>query len=296
MTDADVSRLSDSLTYEIIHALGLPRTLGWQRFFKPLFRRATEQLCHIGLTFDRLILERGFSRAAEWSLSNWCRGILARGREHVPAEGPLLVVSNHPGAYDALVIAAQLQRDDLRVVASDLPLLRDLPNLRRRIFFIPINIQDTFHRMSGLLSAVRYLRDGGAVLLMGSGTIDPDPAVYPGASAHLQRWSEATDVFLRFVPEARVLLSAVSHIVSPKWARHPLTWLQRAGMPRRRLAEFGQVLQQLFSPGSLYVSPRLSFAPPLNAAELGESPREVLIQEERWLLEAHCREFGGSAD
>jgi hypothetical protein len=294
--DEEIDRLSEGIVDEIIHAVGLPRTPGWHRFFSPVFRQATRQLCWIGLTFDHLIAERGFSWAARWSLAHWCRGILARGQESIPAEGPLLVVSNHPGAYDVLVIASQLRRDDVGLVASDLPLLRGLPNLRRRIFSIPINMQDTFHRMSGLLSAVRYLRDGGAVLLMGSGTIDPDPAVYPGAAAHLQRWTRAVDVFLRFVPEASVVLSAVSHVVSPRWARHPLTWLQRDGMPRRRLAEFGQILQQLLRPGSLYVSPRLSFAGPLTADELGESPRESLIQRERCLLEAHCLEFGGSSD
>jgi hypothetical protein len=137
------------------------------------------------------------------------------------------------------------------------------------------------------------LKDGGAVLLMGSGTIDPDPAVYPGALAHLQRWTEAASLFLRFVPRTRILLTAVSHIVSPQWARHPLTWLQRGGMEKRRIAEFGQVIQQLFRPGSLYVSPRLSFAPTLTAAELGDSPRDALVEREASLLKEHCREFGG---
>lgn len=294
--NADIADLSDALVGEIVQAVGLPKTPGWRRLFRPLLRKATGRLCQIGLTFDRLIVERGFSGACQWSLNNWCRGILARGRERVPAEGPLLVLSNHPGAYDALVVAAELLRDDVGLVASDLPLLRDLPNLRRRIFSIPINIQATFSRMSGLLCAVRHLRQGGAVLLMGSGTIDPDPAVARGAAAQLQRWTRAVDVFLGFVPEARVMLAAVSHVVSPRWARHPLTWLQPDGMPRRRLAEFGQLLQQLIWPGSLYVSPRLSFAGPLEAAELDKSPREAVIRRERSLLEAHCREFGGFAD
>jgi hypothetical protein len=65
-------------------------------------------------------------------------------------------------------------------------------------------------------------------------------------------------------------------------------------MERRRIAEFGQVLQQLFLPGSLYVSPRLSFAPALTAAELGDSPRVALVKRESLLLEEHCREYGGS--
>jgi hypothetical protein len=289
----DVRRMSEDLIYEIVNAFGLPKTEGWYRRVRPFLHKATEHLAHIGLTCDRMIAENGLRKAAEWSLSHWCRDIRVRGRENIPADGPLLIVSNHPGAYDALVIAAQLPRPDLHVIASDLPFLRSLKNASRRIFFIPINKSDTAHRMAGMLSAVRYLKDGGAVLLMGSGTIDPDPAVYPGALAHLQRWTEAASLFLRFVPRTHVLLTAVSHIVSPQWARHPLTWLQRGGMEKRRIAEFGQVIQQLFRPGSLYVSPRLSFAPTLTAAELGDSPRDALVEREASLLKEHCREFGG---
>lgn len=292
-TTEEIRRMSEQLIREIVNACGLPPTDDWCRRFRLVFRQATDRIADIGLTFDRLITECGFPNACAWSLNHWCRGILAHGQEHVPAEGPLLIVSNHPGAYDALVIASQLRRPDLRLVASDLPFLRSLQNVSQRIFFIPINKSDTYHRMAGMLSAVRYLKDGGAVLLMGSGTIDPDPAVYPGALAHLQRWTEAASLFLRFVPQTRVVLSAVSHIVSPKWAHHPLTWFQRGGMEKRRMAEFGQVLQQVFFPGSLYVSPRLSFSEPLSVTELGDSPRAVLVQKEANLLTDHCREFGG---
>jgi hypothetical protein len=290
----DVHRLSDNLVYEILNAFGLPKTEGWYHRIQPIFYKATEHLSNIGLTFDRMVVESGLRKAAEWSLSHWCRGILARGQENVPKEGPLLVVSNHPGAYDALVIAARLPRPDLHLIASDLPFLRSLKNLSQRIFFIPIDKSDTAHRMAGMLSAIRYLKDGGAVLLMGSGTIDPDPAVYPGALSHLKRWTEASSLFLRFVPQTRVLLTVVSHVVSPKWARHPLTWLKRGGLEKRRIAEFGQVLQQLFFPGSLYASPRLSFSPALTVAELGDSPRDVLVMRESLLLENHCQEYGGS--
>jgi hypothetical protein len=291
--NADIQRMSDNLIDEVLSALGLPRSPGWHRLLKPVVHKGTEQLARIGLTSDRIIAEKGFSAAAQWCLSNWCRDILARGREHIPCEGPLLLVSNHPGAYDALVITAQVPRTDLRLIASDLPFLRSLRNASERIFFIPINKGEINQRMGGLLSAIRYLKNGGAVLLMGSGTIDPDPAVYPGAAESLQRWTDAAELFLRFVPQTRVLLTAVSHIVLPQWARHPLTWLQRGGMERRRLAEFGQVLQQLFFPGSLYASPRLSFAPPLAGSDLGDSPRQELIEREHQLLAEHCREFGG---
>jgi hypothetical protein len=284
---ADVHRMSDNLIDEVLNALGLPRTTAWHRLVSPLFHRATDRLSQIGLTFDQLILEYGFPKAAEWCLNHWCRDIRIRGQANIPAGGPLLIISNHPGAYDALVIASRCLRQDIHLIASDLPFLRSLRNASQRFFFIPINKLATQQRMAGMLSAARYLKDGGAVLLMGSGTIDPDPAVYPDAAAHLERWTEAVNVFLRLAPQTHVLLTAVSHIVAPQWARHPLTWLRSNGMEKRRIAEFGQVLQQLFFPGSIYLSPRLSFAEPVMVADLGNSPRDTLIQMETSLLNDH---------
>lgn len=292
--EKEIQRVNDSLRADILKVLGLPATEPWSNLGNLLFGKATRHLANIGLTFDRMINERGLLKASAWSLTHWCRDILANGVENVPSQGPLLVVSNHPGAYDALVIASRLPRRDLHIIASDLPFFHALENFSQRVFFIPFNINNAAGRMAGMLSAVRYLKDGGAILLMGSGTIDPDPAVYPGALTYLQRWTDAASLFLRYVPQTRVLLSAVSHIVHPSWAHHPLTWLRKGGMEKRRLAELGQVFQQLFFPGSLYVSPRLSFSEAISAGELGDSPRQAILERESSLLIEHCQKFGGN--
>lgn len=289
----EVKRLTEALLLEVIKILGLPRTRGWCEACRLLFGRGLRNLAEIGLTFDRLLVERGLREASAWALTHWCHNLLAQGQENTPLQGPLLIISNHPGTYDALVLAAHLPRPDLHFIVSDLPFFRALKNFSRRAFFIPPNVKDAVGRMAGMLAAVRHLKSGRAVLLMGSGTIDPDPAVYPGARKNLQRWTEAANLFLRFVPETHVLLAIVSHVLHPKWAHHPLVHLWRNGLERRRVAEFFQVIQQLFHPGSLYVSPRVTFSPAWTASELGDSPRKALIQRATALLEAHCTLFGG---
>jgi len=295
MKQEDVlNKMSSQLCFEIIKAFGLPKTDNWYGRLKPILSRATDNFSRIALMFDKLIAERDISEAARWSISNWCKGILARGCESVPREGPLLVVSNHPGAYDALVIAACLPRPDLHLVVSDFPFLRYLENLGDRICSIPINKTDIQNRMAGMVSAIRHLKNGGAVLLMGSGTIEPDPAVSPGALQYIQRWTNAVNLFFRIVPDTQVVLAAVSHILTRKWAHHPLTWFQNDGMEKRRLAEFGQVLQQLFFPGSVYATPRLSLAPAQISGIMKSSVRDVLLEQESSLLIDHCNEFGGN--
>ena len=292
--DDDIWKMSSQLGYEILNALGFPKAENWYRRLKPYISRATENFSRIALNFDKLVTESDITQAARWSISNWCKGILARGCENVPRQGPLLIVSNHPGAYDALVITSCIPRPDLKLIASDIPFLHYLHNLSQRIFFIPLNKSDTHNRMAGLLSAVRHLKNGGAVLLMGSGTIEPDPAVSSGAIQYIQRWTNAVNLFLHSVPETQVVLSAISHILTPKWARHPITLLQNGGMEKRRIAEVGQVLQQLFFPGSLYVSPRLSLCPARFSNNLEPSPRDIILQQESTLLIDHCHEFGGN--
>ncbi len=296
--DTDIEALSESLVGEIFKALGLSGAGRVRRILGPLFRRATRRLSQIGVTFGRLCESDGFPKAAEWALTHWCTDMRARGTAEAPAGGPLLVVSNHPGTYDALVIAAHLKRDDMLIFASNIPFLENLPRVSRYFFFLdPIDVQA---RMRETRSGIRHLQQGGAILLYGSGQIDPDPALFPDEAARcVERWSRSIDLFLRLVPETKVLLSVVSHVVSRGWARSPLTWLRRRPLDKRRLVEFGQVLQQLFFPGSLYLSPRLSFSPPLAVEALrAESATgrvwPILVAREKRLMAEHLAAFGES--
>lgn len=291
--DSETKALSESLIGEIFKALGRPEHGRARRAFGPLFSLATDRLSEIGMTFDRMCTKQGFPIAAEWALTNWCRDLAARGTELIPADGPLLVLSNHPGTYDMLMVASRLKRKDLRIFASDIPFLMGLPNASR--YFIFLNL-DAKERMTKTREAIRHLRDGGVVLLQGSGQIDPDPAVSEEAARNIDLWSHSVDLFLQFAPRTKVLLCIVSHAVSSGWARSPVTWLRHEPLDKRRLAEFGQVLQQLFFPGSLYLSPRLSFAPPVTLDELRtENPAgrllPALIGREKRLLAEHLASF-----
>lgn len=273
--NADFTTLSRSLLYEIVGAFGFPRhSLHW--LFRPIFQPITDRLAGIGVNFDRLVREEGFPKAAEWALTHWCTRVTARGTENIPAEGPLLVVSNHPGTYDSIIVASRLGRRDIRYISGDIPFLKLMPAAHRHFFFVPRD--DPHDRMIAARGALRHLQGSGALLLFGAGHIDSDPAVYPDAAEHIEQWFASIELFLRRVPGVQVLLAIISGVVSPKWARSPLTWLRRGGVDKRRLAEFGQVSTQLLFPGRLMFSPRVTFAPPVTAEELREeAPDERLL-------------------
>lgn len=293
--DAEIQSLANTLIYEIVNAVGLKKTRTAFRTFSLFFQKAARRLARIGVTADHMIATDGFPAASGWMASHWVRDVAARGQDTIPAEGPLLVVSNHCGAYDFLVIPSQLGRRDLKIISSDIRFLKNLPNACDHLIFLSDDPRD---RMTAARDGIRHLQTGGSLLLFGTGLIDPDPAVFAGAENAIGNWSPSIDLFLRQVPQANVLVTIASGIVSEKWANSPLTRLRKIDWQRRRLAEFGQVLSQLFHPGKLYVSPRVSFAPPVNVETLqresgSERVLPAVIARGKVLLAEHCKTFGG---
>jgi hypothetical protein len=258
--------ISRSLVYELAGSVGfrysrLAQNLAWL-----VFRPVTDRLARIGLQFDRDITQFGFSTAMRNALQGFIYKLTARGQECIPSKGPLLVVSNHPGTYDSLIISSTMQRDDLCIISGDIPFLKNLPKARRHFFFISeknLNIRALAARR-----AVRHLQEDGALLVYGYGHIDPDPAVYTDAQTVIDQWSPSIDLFLKLVPDTRVLVTITSHVVSPKWRHSLLYHLRRKDLDRRRLVEFGQVMTQLLFPGTFRQNPFISFAPPIPAADL----------------------------
>jgi hypothetical protein len=282
--DAELVALSRSLVVELAGSIGFRNSPLANRIIWPLFRPVTDRLARIGLTFDGNVVQFGFSRAMELTLKNFVTSVSARGTQDFPSEGPLLIVSNHPGTYDSLIVSSQLQRDDLRFISGDIPFLRSLPHAHEHFFCIS---DDQNVRMLATRKAIRHLKDGGAVLIYGFGHIEPDPAVYEDAATFF-------DLFLKAVPEVRLLLSIVSHVVSPKWRNSLLYHLRPDPLDQRRLVEFGQVISQLLFPHRLMLSPFVSFARPVGVDELRRESGSVrllpvIIRRAKALLVEHMQ-------
>jgi hypothetical protein len=273
--DKEIHALSQYLIDEIINATGLKKTPGTHRVFDLFLHRVTTHLSTICVVTDRKIASDGFPVATGWMASHWIRNVNTRGAGTVPTKGPLLVVSNHVGAYDILVVPSQINRRDVKIIASDTPFFKNLLNASRHMIYASDNQAE---RMVAVRQGISHLQQGGALLLFGTGLIDPDPAVYPHAEEEIGNWSHSIELFLRQVPQAQVLLCILSGIVLPKWAHSPLTWLRRLEWQKRRISEYGQVIEQLIVPGEPTISPSLTIAPPVSVDELRkESPSSRLL-------------------
>jgi len=293
--DSLPTTLSDSLIDELVTAIGLRKTKFNHQLFWRLFRGITDRLAELGASADEIAKAEGFPTACEWVLTHFCSDIQVNGAENIPDHGPLLVLSNHPGSYDALVTFSNLKGHRVRSVSSPIPFLNLLPNIGQHFMFAP---RDNAHeRMIIFRQAIRHLREGGTLNYFGSGHRDPDPSVYPGAIRAIDDWLDVFDFFFTKVKDLKILPVVISGVVSPKWVKSPITWLRKEQIDQQRLAEFGQVITQLRKPGKLMLSPRISFGEPYSEQDLrqvvgGSKLYQAVLERAKSLFHKSSQHFG----
>ncbi len=258
----------------------LVKAFGWEGHpflrgvLRTVFRGAARKLAAHVLQFDEEVGRSGLSRAAQNMLSRYVRSLSITGAENIPRQGPLLVLSNHPGMSDTLCLFVAIQRSDLSILALDRPFLQALPHVRQRLFFLD---ESPAKRMSAVRQTIGHLKQGGAVLTFSAGQIEPDPDVYEGAPESLALWHNSTGIFLRMVPQIHVVPALVRGVLWPKAVKHPLIKLKRRQDERERLGAALQLLAQV-----LYeikpVDVKIAFGQPITLETLGTSDPHILHQ------------------
>lgn len=266
-----VRTLQDTITDEVLRSAGLSPT-GWARsLIAPLVASATRRFATLFAAFDLDVRQVGTDEGARRFLPHLVEGWRQSGAERIPRDGPLLVASNHPGATDSVTIMASLPRGDLKIVISDVPFTRALPAGRDHLIYAS---PEAAGRVQAMREMIRHLRDGGSLLIFPGTTLDPDPALLPGAAERadtthpLGAWSRSVALALRCVPETRLVGTIASGVLLPRFLSHPLTRLAPAGWQRFKLAEVLQVLSQLTSGKRYGLVPRVTFGEPVTLAEL----------------------------
>ena len=273
-----LERLTRVCIDDVISAFGLGRVRRGRAVMESISRIPARRLARQILTYDRIVGESGLGTGGAWALGKLSRDARIEGQDNVPREGPLLLVSNHPGLADAVALFAAAPRDDLRVIAAQRPFLDALPNTSRYL----LTVADASAGRPGVVrAAARHLRGGGAVLTVPGGRIEPDPAVLPGAMEALDLWSSSADLFARLTPGLAVVPVVVSGVISPSALRIPLTRLRRHRSDREWLAA---TLQLLF-PALRNVDARVQFGSPIYVGP-GATVGDAVIDETRRLMDA----------
>jgi hypothetical protein len=288
---AKVDELRRTITDEVFIAMGVQRTSWVRRAFGGLVYPAAQRFAKISAGFDQEVAKGGFPAGARWILPGFVHSFEARGVDRIPMDGPVLIANNHPGAYDGLVLIANLPRDDLRLVASDVPFTRAFPTASKYLIYINQE-HDAHARMAALRASIRYLEEGGMIIIMATGLVDPDPAVLPGAFEALDNWSPSLEIMLRKVPETRLVPTIISGVLAKAALGNPLTHLAKAEWEQRKLAEVFQILQQLVFKRDFGLNPRVTFGQSLTVAGLRgaggkDSMMPGIIAGARKTLEEH---------
>jgi hypothetical protein len=284
-----VITIRNRIVDEIFFALGLSRNGQLRRILGPLTYLPAARLARIVAILEDESPKTGISGAAKRILPDLSINVTARGVENLPREGPVLIVSNHPGAYDSVALAASITRQDLKLVASDTSFTRAMINCSQEFIFVS---GDTTERMAALRASVQHLRNGGALLIFANGEVEPDPACMPGTELSVQNWSPSLEIMLRKVPQTLLQLVTISGVIKPGFLRNPLIRLRRKPYHRQKMAELFEIIQQMVLPRSIDFHPCILFARPILTSELPqEKMMPEIIEHERQLLKEHIALF-----
>lgn len=276
--------IAQACAEELVFAFGLGGVRGvGRRALLAAARPPASRLAAQISTYDDIVGDRGLSAGGEWALERMARSFEFRGRERVPRTGPLLLVSNHPGLADAVALFAAVPRDDLRVVAAERALLRELPNTSGRLITVPDGVSAN-GRLRAVREVARHLRGGGAVLTFPGGRIEPDPALLPGAADALAHWSDSVELFARLAPDLVVVPAVVSGVVSPTALRLPVTRLRRERRDREWLAATLQMLAPALRRG---VRVRVEFGASIFPRTTPGGVAEAVLSEARRIILEH---------
>lgn len=243
---------------DIYDSLGIKRRAVLDAVFRWPAKRFAQQM----FEFDRRVGADGLRSASAWAAHQFAGTVTATGVEHIPASGPVLIVSNHPGLSDTIDLFASIPRDDLRVVAAHRPFLVALTNLTQKLVFVQ---QNAGARMGAFRSVINELKAGRAVITFPAGKIEPDPGIRrDDARASLATWIESTGLLARLMPEMHIVPVIVSGVFSPA-AYHNLLAQRKPDLAQReRMAAMMQVMW----PGYQNSPVRLRFGPAVHAAAL----------------------------
>jgi len=287
-TDSDqLAVLRTSILDDVFKDFNQTRKRWIRNLLEPLAWFSAHRFAKLMLSLDNTISQDGFRQALQDLASYFVNDIGVLGGEHIPKEGPLLIVSNHPGTIDSAAIGAKLPRDDLSIIATGFPLLQRLPYASQHLIFIdphaPINL-------SGARSTINHLRSGGAVLIFPSGRVEPDPAVMPDAIDKIPNWSSSIEFFLRKVPQTQVVITIVSGVLSPIFLHNPMNHLLRGVRDPLAIAEVTQIVTQMVLNKRFRMNPKISFDIPRTVDELRrdyESVYQAVITKANQLMSDH---------
>lgn len=238
--------------------------------------------------FDQRIPLEGMPQASYWLLHQFIGDLTVEGVENLPAEGPLLILANHAGGVDFLGVLASVNRPDICLLANEHAVLRGAKNADQHIMYITPAPED---RPAAIFSVINKLREGKPVIIFPTGMLEPDPAIIPGAQHNLDTWSPSIGIFLKKVPETRLVPVLISGSLAEGFYNLPFVRKRATVKSRAKTALLLQYMAQMAGLQPWPVHLRVQFGKPCTLADLTTSEdvndiAAAIIQKEKDLMGA----------
>jgi hypothetical protein len=266
LTTPSVKDVTAALFAQLMRVMGVKPQNWLATLLYPILHFPIQRMSELLVDVDLNTPIYGWNNAVNLFLHHFITGLHLHNSESLPIQGPLIVVCNHPAALDVVILTAAVKRDDLKIVASDIPILQMFPYIRQHIIPVYYNIP---MRLGTVRNTIRHLEQRGTILIFPRGDVEPDPAVSPGAVRSLDGWSPSIELFLRRVPQTRTVVAIASGMLSAGWYKNPLINLWKKYEQRQKVAEIFQIAAQLVTGRTPGATPTVTFSPPLSLSDLG---------------------------
>jgi hypothetical protein len=244
---------------------------------KLLFKKPVFRLSEFLVQLDDQLAHTNVTSMAKMAVDQLSRGLSMHGEPNIPSDGPVLIVSNHPGWIDSFVALAGITRSDIYFLSGSHPTLEALPHFREHLIFVKQT--GIPNRAATIRYIIEYLKDGKVVVIFPKGLLEPDPALIPGAKQSILEWSDSVGIFLNKVPETTVQPMLISQVVHPQAWDHWAINLFKEQRRRQQLAIALQFALSLQKNGGVKwkILPRLDFGETVSAHDLSSTlnPREI---------------------
>jgi hypothetical protein len=265
---------------EIVDAAGA-RGAPWiaRRFVSMLARFPSARLGRSLARFDADLATVGVTDAATALLRRFGAAVEVEGA--LPASGAVLVVTNHPGAYDSIAMLAAVRRDDVAIVAAERTFLAAMPRFCEHLVFVADSRtrESVMGRAAGLRRALSWLDAGRVLVQYGAGAIEPDARFVQRGADVLGEWSNGTAVLAAYAATHGAAI--VPALVSGVHSRRAMALPGIRAAERRGVTTIAPLIQATM-PGFRDVHVRVRFGAPIEHGALlaatSHTARTVLLR------------------
>lgn len=267
------------------------------RLMRSLFKKPLFHLAEFLLELDDHLGRTNVASTAKLAVERLASGLSIHGEPKIPAEGPVLVVANHPGWIDSFVALAGITRPDVYFLAGSHPTLENLPHFKEHLIFV--NQKGVANGAEVIRHVIAHLKDGKTVVIFPKGLLEPDPALIPGAKQSIMDWNDSLGIFLSKVPETVLQPMLISQMIHPQAWNH---WAIKLFKEQRRRQQLSIVLQFALSlrknsGANWKTQPRIDFGEAVSAHDLSSTlnPREISQNLKKQMLSLLAKVYPNQA-